>query len=214
MVSLSEVSASPPVSVGQTRIVLLQPRQLNGKQQRVSEDEASAWSALVIPPGSSFLSLRWRLLHNTRTRPRKGPWIVVQPVGFGTSRALVVSVPDGTTICVNGVAAPRAVVLREKDELFVAGAAHVAFVTLYADPRVSPVLRDKIGTLCPVCRRPFAQADRVYNCLCGFCMHAVDPLGGAQGSSCAAMVRRCLDCHRPIDPSANRLFSYVPQELR
>jgi hypothetical protein len=193
-------------------IVLLQPQRSSKRKSKPNGNASQEqWHVVEVPRQLSFLSVRGGAIRCTKRKPRSGPYVAAVPAQSATSAVLGLFAPNGATISVNGVPSPKVAVLYERDELLLSGASDVCFVTLSTATRISRIVKKKIGSVCPVCCQGFAKDDIVYVCVCGFTLHAGKTDIGDKGPGCADMLRRCLDCDRPIAQALAESFSYVPE---
>ena len=103
--------------------------------------------------------------------------------------------PGESRLRVNAEAAPRVVLLRERDQ-FQFDDSCVFHVTIFHRPQTGPAPADKVGKPCPICLAPFTDEPNsvCYRCQCGTVLHLKDP----SGLECAQAVHDCPHCHQPV----------------
>jgi hypothetical protein len=171
-----------------------------------------AASTLPVPPGCGWLAVApGETPAITREQPaRPRPAVAIETIQSPRRQPrLILVTPPGLRTRVNGQAAPRFAVLKEKDHFQLPGTP-VFHVMVFNQPPVGPAPVEAIGRECPVCRAPFAAGSVCYRCACGALMHCEDD--SSEESLQCAKVRAssgCAACGRPLVLSAG--YTYVPE---
>ncbi len=165
---------------------------------------------LVVPPGPV------RLVARRGEPPRLSP-VAAEPSASGPvieatvsrghqPRLLVISSPDAP-LFVNGHAAPRVALLKEKDQFQVDHPAsfHLA---VFHQPQIGAPPPDAIGKPCPVCLVPFTAESRCYICPCGAALHSEGEPEEQDKLQCARISSECPVCRRPVVLTQG--YSFVP----
>lgn len=148
----------------------------------------------------------------TRARPGEAEAaVLLEPVLQGRQARLLQTTMGDQPAYVNGLRAPRFVVLRECDCLRLEER-YLFHVTVFHTPSIAPVSAAWIGRECPVCRVPFAAGAKCYTCACGTVMHCEDP-SVEDSLQCARLCVRsgCPACQRPVVLQAG--YSYLPEGI-
>jgi hypothetical protein len=146
----------------------------------------------------------------TRIKPRKkAAAFLVEPVMQRSQLRLLLICPQERRVRLNGIIAPRFVVLKEKDCIHMPSdvALHV---TIFNRPCVGPVSTKFVGKECPICRVPFAAGVRSYTCACGAAMHCESD-GTTDVLQCAQLCSGsgCPVCQKPV--VLKQGYSYLPE---
>jgi hypothetical protein len=175
--------------------VPLAPRQ----RPSLAVPQAVAWLATV--PGAA------PRLHDQQPRDTNVA-ALLQPVDAPNhpARLLLLNL-NGHRARVNGLRAPRAFLLKERD-CFQLGDDVAFHVTTFTRPAVGPASAAHIGKECLVCRTRFSPESVVYTCpFCGRAMHC--EAKGADGLECARLSPECPACARAV--ILREGFSYLPE---
>jgi hypothetical protein len=110
-----------------------------------------------------------------------------------------------TGVLVNGMAPLSFSLLLPRDTVVLSPDFH-CYVTRRIRPFVGPPPPELLGKKCPCCRIPFSADAQVISHLCGLYFHyeteASHPdTPESDRLNCAAKLKACLSCHRPISPS-------------
>ena len=144
---------------------------------------------------------------------------IVQPVREGPSPLLLLLVPGGRQVIVNGSPAPPVSLLAEGDEVILderSGA--VAHVALFHRASIGPPRPEEIGVTCPLCLVPVEPDTTLYRCFhCGKPLH-LEPEARPEGErlECARLCTECPSCHVPIrmETGYGRLPEFYPVGTR
>lgn len=121
-------------------------------------------------------------------------------------RLLVINPPEAPLL-VNGHAAPRVALLREKDQFQVEHSAsfHLA---VFHQPQIGAPPPELIGKPCPVCLVPFTAESRCYICPCGAALHLEGEPEEQDKLQCARISSECPVCRRPVVLTQG--YAFVP----
>ena len=170
----------------------------------------AAFTALVVPPGPAWICAQNEsapviaLLKPTSAQNT----VLVEPVRPQRQPKLLLSHNGRNGIYVNGLPAPRFLLLKEKDVLRL-NEAYLLHVCVYNQPLIGPAGAGLVGKECPVCRVALTAASRCYVCAaCGAAMHLEE---SDEGLQCARLRAQsgCPACQRPLVLIPG--YSYFPE---
>ena len=131
-----------------------------------------------------------------------------EPIQIAGRDALVMAVPPGLDVRVNGRPTPRLAILDVADQVQLRDA--VLHVTRFRKPYVGPPTPEHRGRRCPVCSVSFDADTRVFVCECNAVLHAEEP--GTKPDrdllQCSSL-GTCPDCARPVSMTTG--FVYTPE---
>lgn len=155
--------------------------------------DAPAW---LVPHAASAVAAA------TLVSPTVLAGVIPLPTRTG---ALLCLVPPTVSVQVNGLPAPRAVVLTERDELTLccAGVRHRFHATIRQAAAIQPAPTDRH---CAFCSTVIKTGTPAYSCVCGALLHAA-------ADECVHAAAECPRCLRPISLTAESGFTYWPEEL-
>lgn len=161
-------------------------------------------TTLPLPAGVCYLRLDGERLVVTEEAPTE-PTVVLEPVRVGTQSRLLLVVPAGRRVRVNGQPVPCVALLGVRDQLQI-DAGPILHVTLHHRPQVGPPTADRLGQECPVCRGPLTAETTVYVCsACGIALHAE----GEDGLDCVNIGSECPACGAAVTMTAG--YAYIPE---
>ena len=143
---------------------------------------------------------------------RSSDTVLLQSVWREGAPKLLMLIPGGRTVTVNGVPAPVVSLLGERDEVaFDRSSRFIAHVAVYLNPRIGPPEEGEIGDTCPVCKAKFTRETTVYRCHnCSSALHhegEEKPEGDRL--ECAGICTECPICHAAIQTSAG--YRHIPE---
>lgn len=135
---------------------------------------------------------------------------MLEPIGNGQQRHLLLICPAGEQVLVNGQAAPQLCVLGERDQ-FQFDDDHVLHLVVYIRPSIGPPNAASVGSECPLCRMKFEVDTRVYACVkCGTAIHLQgDETPPEARLECALLVSECPVCAAKIEMAAG--YGWQPE---
>ena len=150
-----------------------------------------------------------------KKRTKSGAPYALEPIEIWGSSRLLIICSKGYAVWLNGQLAPRVTIAKEKDEILFGNVGLPFFVSLYSPNKVVKVPENKIGAICPICRRKFEKNSQVYICYCGMAVHSENTSNNEDHKVliCASLINKCLDCGRMIDLYSYSEFSFIPSNL-
>jgi hypothetical protein len=161
-------------------------------------------TTLALPAGVGYLHFEGEQPVVTEEAPAE-PAVVLEPVRAGSLPRLLLVVPEGRRVRVNGQPVPRVALLGVRDQLQI-DAGPILHVTLHHRPQVGPPTGDRLGQECPVCRGPLTAETTAYVCpSCGIGLHAE----GEDGLDCVNVGSECPACGAAVTMTAG--YAYFPE---
>ncbi|HOW69481.1 MAG TPA: hypothetical protein PKY77_02670 [Phycisphaerae bacterium] len=179
---------------------------------------AWAWSRLDLPPvGPAYLRTHSQEIA-ILTR-EAGQWsddtVVVESLFLdgGRSPRLLILVPPGQRLSINGEPASRVAIAAMRDVLAF-GNAHPMFVSLFEQPVMGLAGKALAGATCPVCKTVTSAGQEVWQCaVCSAVVHNAKPDSAdaeRDGYACLTLSGVCPVCKQPIRTNAGLIW--IPSE--
>lgn len=164
------------------------------------ESDPSALEPLIVPQGvSSFACETPNAISLTSASARAFTHAFrLEPMlSRPNEPRLLLASPAACRARVNGLPAPRLILLAEGDRFhFDAGPAFR--VALFHRPRLGPSPAELAGVPCPICTLALAEGDRCLVCPCGTPLHAAEDESREGALACAKMITHCPHCRHPV----------------